>query len=397
MDHHPARTLLYEESHHRSPLPMDAASVCSHLTLYTDGIANDAIIDDLRTLCMAMGSPTPDPDARQFVIQTGPQRVKWERHSEFISYTVYLPEDGEALATRTALDHLPGAWCENLCGNLLTGTHVALRPTKAEHSADQMRCTFTGRTVAGSTVCDGFARLWSDFELGPDGFSKILALLGYDAAHAVSDHTLKLEAALKTLEDQMIGQAPIANDRRLLHDLLAMARKIEDTQSEWSFRYAATRAYAEIVERRWRELNEQRLFNFLKRRFRPTLDTCGSTNTRLNALGARVHRDVKFILTHIYMMKQEQCNTFLAAMNERLHAQFRLQRTVEAISGVAISYYAIGIFSVFAKSVTELGIGVSPSQLTAMVAPFIILAVVALSRRFRAELLILDDEHTDKW
>jgi len=342
---------------------------------------------------------------------------------------VYLSDSSVDRDSAMAFEHLPLEWRKSVRGALLAAVHIDLLATDPGSETGDGKSCFSGRMVAGSTVCDGFARLWSDFELSSDGFSRmvvedmglgpnragrlvqrlldietyrILTLLGFEAAHVVGEQILTFETALQQIEEKMSAEAAVTEDRRVLRDLLALVRRVEDSRSCWSFRYSATRAYADIVERRWRELNEQRiqgaqrLSNFLKRRFRPALDTCGSTDARFKSLAERADRDAALIRTRIDVARQEQSNDMLGAMNRRLHAQFRLQRTVEAISGVAISYYAIAIFGVFARSAPEIGLGVSPTLLTALAAPVIILVVVMILRRFHTELSGLDASQTNQ-
>lgn len=415
------RAELYEEFHRRSPVPMSPDQTCSHFTLRAED--ERRAFATLESLCNNFGITPPNKEERQFIGGENTPLFKWERHTEFWSYTFYANSD----EYKDAIDMAPKSWREAVSGDILTAVHIAISAGQND-SAKTLTPpydVFSSTPIAGGLVCDGHAVIWSDFALYEDGFSRITvvdrglgpkragrlvqrlidletyriaALLGLDEAHKVNKGVDEIEASLHYLLEHHGFNTKDAPDRELLESLLTLASRTEELLSKSSFRFDATSAYAKLVFRRLEELNEgriqgaQRLSNFIKRRFLPAVETCDAASTRLQGLTARVHRDATLIRTRIEMSRQEQNNMLLESMNRRAHLQYKLQQTVEAISSVAISYYAISIFAIFAKSAATAFPQIKASILTGIAAPFIILAVGLLVHRIHSTALEIDSK-----
>ena len=72
-------------------------------------------------------------------------------------------------------------------------------------------------------------------------------------------------------------------------------------------------------------------------------------------------------------------------MDRRADLQLRLQHTVEGLSVVAISYYAVGLVSNMVTPLAE-PMGLSKTSVYAMVTPVVVLAVWLALRRIRSKL-----------
>lgn len=116
-----------------------------------------------------------------------------------------------------------------------------------------------------------------------------------------------------------------------------------------SFRFSATRAYEALVNQRIQALRETRfegrqtLAEFMARRFDPAMRTTASTNARLQAMADRAVRAGDLLRTRVYVERSAQNQALLASMDRRADLALRLQHTVEGLSVVAISYYAVGL------------------------------------------------------
>jgi uncharacterized membrane-anchored protein len=73
-------------------------------------------------------------------------------------------------------------------------------------------------------------------------------------------------------------------------------------------------------------------------------------------------------------------------MNQRASAQLRLQQTVEGLSVMAISYYAVGLVGYLLKPLAELAPGLNVALLVAVITPLTILAAWYTIRRVRGRL-----------
>ena len=130
-----------------------------------------------------------------------------------------------------------------------------------------------------------------------------------------------------------------------------IARDVEEISSRTSYRYAAARAYAALVDKRIMELGEQKVMSFqrigvfLDRRFGPVMATCTATAERLRSLAERSERASNLLRTRVDIALEAQNQQLLKSMEKRGHQQLRLQETIEGLSVVAISYYLLGIVS----------------------------------------------------
>ena len=89
------------------------------------------------------------------------------------------------------------------------------------------------------------------------------------------------------------------------------------------------------------------------------------------------------IRTRIETTLSQQSTDLLRSMNQRTQMQLRLQQTVEGLSVLAISYYAIGILGYILKPALNYAPGLDVSNLLGMAAPAIVLAVWYFIRKLR--------------
>ena len=82
---------------------------------------------------------------------------------------------------------------------------------------------------------------------------------------------------------------------------------------------------------------------FMTRRFDPAMRTCRSAKERLAELSDRAERAANLLRTRVDVANQAQNVEVLRAMDRRAAMQLRLQETVEGLSVVAISYYAVNL------------------------------------------------------
>jgi uncharacterized membrane-anchored protein len=83
------------------------------------------------------------------------------------------------------------------------------------------------------------------------------------------------------------------------------------------------------------------LQDFSERRLTPAWRTARSVQSRQLNLSSRLGRSTELLRTRINLQLQRQNTSLLASMAQRARLQLNLQRSVERISVVAISYYAV--------------------------------------------------------
>ncbi len=320
----------------------------------------------------------------------------------------------ESLAPQDWLDSAPGA--------LISAVRLHIAPSKSCEDAEAMINTrlhryFVAESTAASHVADGQATVVGDFRIHEDGFSRfavltnpstgnrrlgrivtrlieienyrMLAMLALPMARDVADRLSEIEAELTGLISEFSTET--RNDREMLVQLSRLSAAIEAVSAETAFRFSASAAYSELVDQRIQTLREHRaadrqtLSEFMARRFKPAMRTCKATEARLHELAERASRTVQLLSARVNVAVETQNQDLLESMNSRAEMQLRLQRTVEGLSVVAISYYAVSLAGYFVAPFAET-IGLPKPTLTALVGVPIILAVWAFIRRIRQEL-----------
>lgn len=412
---HPERPALAEELHSRPHVELSSPCAVSYLAIMTaaDG---DGLAAAIAELCQRYGAPPPHQD-RHHAATLGSFRLRWERHTEFVSLSI--TQEAETVGfKRPPVELLPEDWLAGLDGELIAATHVVVEPAAQQDEPDiaEIERRFEGQRVVGGKLLGGSAQVFTAFRNGGDGFGRfyvrdismsrgrtgrlvqrlceidtyrMMALLGLPMTKAVSPTLNGLERRLVELVAQLGATADLADEQDLLNDLFAVAQESERLVTESAYRFSATAAYGRLVRDRLADLRETRLEDFqplgefLERRFEPAMRTCASVAERQESLSRRIARTADLARTRVDVSLQKQNRALLASMERRARMQLRLQETVEGLSVVAISYYALGI-------VGYLLAGLVPADTLKLVvsatAP-VLLAVIWLGlRRWRAKL-----------
>jgi uncharacterized membrane-anchored protein len=417
---HPQRYLLTRELHAR-PFP-EVASPCQAIHLafkpledrMRDTAAHRAHVE---ALVDRVGAPRPARDADHYFGQVGRIKVKWERHTEFVSYTLF--EDGPTDAPFVLpVERLaPASWLADAPGALIAAVRVHVETVESPEAAEEalmgrLNRHFIAESLAAAHVVDGQATAFSDFRIHEDGFSRlavlaapstgsrrigrvvvrmleietyrIMSMLALPLAKEVSGRLTAIEADLSDCIAQFASDRH--DDRDALNKLTKLSAAIEAISAETAFRFGASFAYAKLVEERVAALREKRAANrqliaeFMARRYEPAMRTCRSTERRLHEVAGRAGRAASLLSARVNVMVETQNQTLLESMNKRAAMQLRLQRTVEGLSVVAISYYAVSLAGYAIKPLAK-ALGVDESALLALAAVPIIAAVWAFIRR----------------
>ncbi len=417
MRDHPLRHRLNEELHSRPSLPVRPPARVLHLALLDPGSAR--LKTAFAAFCERHALPMPAEDARQAVVELGTQRLKWERHGEFGTLTLVgsWPEDPlDPLAPVPAMLAEIG---QGLGPVRLAAADLRLAADTDEPAATLVERFFGHDDVAAALVAGGTARVFTDFRIGPEGFTRyvvldrgltaaragrtvrrlteidtyrMLALLALPIAQEQAPVIGRLEQELHELLDDMAEVSGPAAERALLERITALAREVERLIDAHAFRFAAAEAYHRIVHQRLRELDErsisgfQRLTPFLERRLGPAMATCAATGRRVGTLAERLSRATDLLRTRVDVALEAQNQEVLAGMAERTKAQLRLQETVEGLSVVAISYYALSVLAKVVEPVASHLFGTDESVVIAVLAPIVVILVWLGLRRIRARI-----------
>ncbi|MEM1313960.1 MAG: DUF3422 domain-containing protein [Pseudomonadota bacterium] len=420
---HPQRLALALELHARPFPELSAPCRAVHVAFKVPRNAAErdaeADRDHLRLLLDRFGAPHPAPGADHYVGSLGRVMLKWERHTEFVSYTLFGEGAAETPFDGTTFALFPQDWLLDAPGEVIAAALVRVEAVPDAAAAEARLANGLGRwfvreSLAASHVSDGQATAASDFRIHEDGMARFVILaqpsLGPRRLGRLVQRVLEIETyramsmlalplarhairRLTEVDRDLAGLVRgIAEDnetaRATLDRLTVKSAEIEKMATDTAFRFGAAEAYETILHERIDALREARLGGrqtireFMARRYDPAMRTCRAAQARIAELSTRAARIADLLRTRVDVAISVQNQKVLESMDRRADLQLRLQKTVEGLSVVAISYYAVSLAGyVLAPVAAETGL--SKSLLTAAIVPVVVLTVWAMVRRLR--------------
>lgn len=416
---HALRYQLANELHARPFPSLRAPCHAAYLAIkQPDDAANrdrDRDWAHLTDLLDRFGAKHPSPGATHFFGDLGKYKFKWEQHTEFVTYTIFVDGVADKPFDKAAFDVFPEDWLAAAPGVRITSALIRVEDMPPDDRiAAKLSDWFVDESLAASTILDGSAVMAGDFRIDSAGHMrfavfvqpqteprrvgrivqriceietyKAMSMLGLSRARALSRSLGPIDTRMEALVEAMTGQSSRAD--QTLKALLGISAELESLLAKSSFRFAATKAYEALVLQRIEVLRESRLQGrqtfreFMTRRYDPSMRTVNATEARLKTMAERAMRAGELLRTRVDVERSEQNQELLASMDRRADLQLRLQKTVEGLSVVAISYYAVNLVTYMLGPVGD-EIGVSKLIITAVATPVVIVAVWALIRRIR--------------
>lgn len=408
------RYALHNEVHARPPETMGTPLAITHFVMLSDASQHDSSRAHLAALLRDHHLPPPEAQASHLRVDLGAFRLRWELHTEFVTYTILQPLDESLMSNQDlpqAMAAVPQAWLAKLPGECLCSMHLWVLNAGQAQRRELVRRHLREDMLVGSTVLDGHAEFYTDMALHPDGFSRALvfaegglqnlsarrlgrlvqrlleietyrmvALLGLPTARAAATLLSRGETELASLA-QAIRTAQSEQEPELLDRLTRLAGEVESHYAATHSRFSASNAYFGLVNRRITDIAEARLEglqtirDFMDRRLTPAMNTCDWARRRQQALSERISRMSNLLRTRVEIEQQQSSQALLAAMNQRQDLQLKLQITVEGLSVAAITYYLVGLIAYLAKGAAALGWPLSPETSSALAVPLVALSV----------------------
>ena len=416
---HPLRFQLANELHAR---PFPTVTVPSRVVYLALKPAHNAAARDreadrrhLIALLDRHGTTHPQPGATHWFGQLGKHQLKWESHTEFVTYTMFSDGVADRPFDPASFSVFPDDWLADAPAPRITSALIRIELAPDDDGiVDKAHAWFVPESLALSRVLDNELVIGSDFRIDPAGHMrmaiwarpgiserrggrvvqrlcevetyKAMAMLGLARARDLGPRMGDLDQQLTSLMADMSGQ--MAEPDQTLHALLSIAEALENMIAQSSFRFGATQAYETIVNQRIQVLREERFegrqtfAEFMTRRFDPAMRTVHSTERRLQAMADRAIRAGDLLRTRVDVERSAQNQALLASMDRRADLQLRLQRTVEGLSVVAISYYALMLLLYLVRPLGERA-GLTEAVSAAIAVPVVIAVVWFLVRRIR--------------
>src|SRR3954471_5519469 len=155
---HPMRVALHNEIHARPPEAMGAPLALSNIVMVCDAAQREASRGHLAQLLRDHHLPLPDAGTTHLRLDVGTLRVRWELHTEFVSWTFSRSFDAKALASGeppTAAAEVPRDWLAALPGQWLAGMHLWVLPSSTHGDGSLVGPVLNEETLVASTVADG--------------------------------------------------------------------------------------------------------------------------------------------------------------------------------------------------------------------------------------------------
>ncbi len=403
IEDHPLRYQLANELHARPfpslQPPCRAIYLAIKQPMDAAARAREADLAHLTALLDRYGAPHPQPGATHYSGAIGQNVLKWEQHTEFVTYTVFMPGLGER--PFDASDHavFPDDWLSAAPGSRVTSATIRVVERPDDDAISEMiNDWFVPESLAVSRVIDDDAVVAGDFRIDPAGhlrfavFSrdavgsrrigrivqrlceietyKSMSMLGFSRVKQIGPRMGEIDAELSRLMSEMTGGA--GREETTLQSLLAVSAELESLSAQTAFRLGATGAYEAIVGQRISVLREERFEGrqtfgeFMMRRYDPAMRTVKSAEGRMRAMAERASRAAELLRTRVEVGRSAQNQALLESMNQRAELQLKLQRTVEGLSVVAISYYAVSLAQYLLYPLAE-AFDVSKGMLTAAI------------------------------
>ncbi|MFT4729059.1 MAG: putative membrane-anchored protein [Granulosicoccus sp.] len=419
---HPLRYAMANELHAR-PFPVIAApSRAAYLAIKpaqnAAGRNREADWAHLIDLLDRFGAQHPHPGATHYSGQIGKHSLKWESHTEFITYTVF----DEAISGRSfdsqTFTAFPHDWLAASPGTRVTSALIQIEVADGDDGIiKKARDWFVPESLAISRVLDKELVIAGDFRIDSSGHMrfavfaqpdvgerlvgrvvqhlceietyKAMSMLGLHRARELGSRMGTIDETLTSLLSDMVG--PINKPEAMLQSLLEVSAELENIVAQSSYRFGATKAYESIVNQRIEVLREQRFrelqtFNeFMMRRFDPAMRTVESTQERLSRMSERAQRASDLLRTRVDVERSAQNQDLLTSMDQRAGLQLRLQRTVEGLSVVAVSYYAVNLVLYMCAPLGKF-YGISKTSMAAIATPLVLLGVWWMIKRIHKHL-----------
>jgi uncharacterized membrane-anchored protein len=421
----PQRADLHDEVHARPTARIRTPALVTYVAVINAKVSREAEWRHLQKLPGQDQLPQSSLDSNFVRLRLGDHSLKWERHTEFTSYSVIQPLPRPSLLTLPQEELPPVAvgqeWLAQIPGLTMAALQLALVEGELDDPQAALalgRLWFGGRDVVASLMGHGHSCVVTDFSRTECGFERMLVIapVGTTPSRAgrITSRLLEMEIyrlmALRGLPTAktlgpVLGEAERAladitlqledqrtSERDLLDRLTALAARVERATAEHGYRFAATAAYDAIMRQRIVELRErpisgtQTISEYMQRRLSPAIATVASTAQRLSSLSQRIERAGALLRTRVDIATEAQNQELLAKLTRGQELQLQLQSTVEGLSIAAISYYVVSLLLYGAKAAQSAGLAIKPELAVGLCIPLVLWASWRTVRRIHEKL-----------
>lgn len=400
---HPQRDVLEKELQQRFFPPLPCPCRIGHFMLTLTPHSRYEELAQLQQLAQTQGKQLLDSDT-DLELQWGSMQLRWEKHTEFSTYSFI---DANCNAGFGPIeDLLPNAdFFQQLPGQLFRVVQLQLcaAPTDDDEPVDH----FAKAHCISSMLAGNKARIWTDFRKHPEGGGRVLlwdfgltpssrarlvqhlfdvgnyrklSLLGWPLTRQTLQELHGLEQQLLHITERIEQQQD--PDDKLLRELCQLTAQSERLTAASAARLEASSAYYQLTLDRLKAMRElpidglMSLQDFSERRLTPAFRTAQSLQSRQRSLLERLSRSTELLRTRINLQLERQNTNLLASMEHRARQQLALQRAVERVSVVAITYYTVQLLDKMLIAVASWWPAFPSKLIQHCSVPLVLLAVV---------------------
>ena len=422
------RVLLHNVVHTRQSQRIHLPALVVYIAVLSNDITLEQECEHLRRLPGQEGIMIDQLQHNFLRLRLQGYTLRWERHTEFTSYSLVqqLPESAQLGATDPDLLSslvLPNGWLAGIPGRTFTAIKLVMVNGDLKSPEEMLlsaRNWFGERPVVASLVGRNSRSLVvTDFMLRDSGFERmlviaplkisvtragriaqrlleietyrIMALRGLPVAKKLDSELANSEQQLASITDQLKNK--ITSEQELLDRLVSLAVHMERITIEHMYRFTATRAYDKMITQRITELKEkaipgtQIIGEFMWHRLSPAIAKVEDTAQRMGSLSERISHTSALLRTQVNILTEAQNQQLLEKLTRGQELQLRLQRTVEGLSIAAISYYVVSLILYLTKAGKAAGLLVHPELVTGVMIPLVLLVVWRITRRIQSKFL----------
>ena len=256
---HPLRYALSNELHAR-PFPVVAApshAVYLALKPTQNAAARDRAADRAHLIALLdrFGAQHPQPGATHWFGPIGKHQLKWESHTEFVTYTLFISGLDARPFDPAAFDLFPADWLAEAPGTRVTSALIRVETLVDDDDViAKSNAWFVPESLALSRVIDGELIIGADFRIDPAGHMRMaifarpgvserrigrvvqrlceietyksMSMLGLARARDMGPEMGQIDAQLSTLLADMCGEMPAPD--QTLSQLLAVSAQLEN-------------------------------------------------------------------------------------------------------------------------------------------------------------------------
>ncbi|QQR37994.1 DUF3422 domain-containing protein [Devosia rhizoryzae] len=406
---HPNRQAIMDEVHARPVEIVPEACRVRRLVLVMPGEpgAMQRAFERFAAFRRTAGIELPQTGTRQYSFVTPERAITWEFHTEFVTVTWRAASDDRQ------------SWPDDI-GLDAIGEGMLISAMRIDVIADvtvpeRLLPSFNLASLCLSDIETGKAQVVTDFTPDGDRFTRFefaagglttlrrsillrrlleietyrnMALLGLPLARSASHDLREMETELSAVIGNLSDATTPKGAQTVLDALHRLSVRSGQLSERLGYRFAAGRAYGEVLRTRLAGLREagtnkgSTLTHYIGNRVDPGLATCAAIEQRLAVLSSKIERAIGLLNVRISVDMQVQNAALLDNIAQTSRSQFLLQRTVEGLSTIAISYYLLGIVSyLLAGPLTQLHW--DKTMALSIAAPFVVLVVWLMARSVR--------------